>query len=690
MIGERQIVIRPDASDAGAVSTGRRTPLPQRSGSAALRSEWLVTNGLGGYASGTLSGKPSRKYHGLFVPNLASPQGRHILISRCDELFSAGARRWSAGGGNYGIEPDSADERGVATEFRLERRIAVWQFNFDEFAVEKAVTMPHNQNTVCVQYRLLRGAGLQLQLRPFMLFRRHDAEPQNVIGPAFTLNVSRGRYEVHRADTPLTLRLTMQPGPPVFVTREQHDQDLFYSIEADRGDPALESSFSPGYFLVELNAQYPATLIASTQSWDSLTFDAASVFEAEVKRTDALVAMAQGQADAFAEQLAMAANQFIIFPGSRPEETVMAHAEGTDLRTVIAGYHWFGDWGRDTMISLEGLTLCTGLHREAGAILRTFSGYVKDGLLPNLFPEGERQALYHTVDATLWYFHAIDRYVEVTGDQTIVAQLFPVLQSIVEHYLAGTHYGIHVDPADGLVAAAAEGFQLTWMDAKVGDWVVTPRRGKPVEIQALWYNALRSMSRWQSQLQLTGFDYEHHAERACHSFNARYWNEAEQCLFDVLDGSADNGERAAASIRPNQIFSISLRHPILHSQRWEPVIATVTRKLLTPYGLRTLSADHPNYKSHYRGALRARDAAYHQGTVWPWLIGHFIDALLKVRPDPFAARALLGAFPAHLSEAGIGSISEVFDAEEPYCPGGCIAQAWSVAEVLRAWLKTRP
>jgi predicted glycogen debranching enzyme len=356
---------------------------------------------------------------------------------------------------------------------------------------------------------------------------------------------------------------------------------------------------------------------------------------------------------------------------------------------VIAGYHWFGDWGRDTMISLEGLTLCTGLHREAGAILRTFAGYVKDGLLPNLFPEGERQALYHTVDATLWYFHAIDRYVAVSGDRAIVAQLFPVLQSIFVRYLGGTHYGIHVDPADGLVAAGAQGYQLTWMDAKVGDWVVTPRRGKPVEIQALWYNALKLMAQWQAQLHLKDFDYEQHAALARRSFNTRYWNEEAQCLYDVLDGPQDNGPAAAGSIRPNQIFSISLSHPILQPQRWEQVIATVTRKLLTPYGLRTLSADHPDYKTHYRGALRARDAAYHQGTVWPWLIGHFIDALLKVRPDPTAARALLSAFPAHLLEAGIGSISEVFDAEEPYCPGGCIAQAWSVAEVLRAWLKTR-
>jgi predicted glycogen debranching enzyme len=330
--------------------------------------------------------------------------------------------------------------------------------------------------------------------------------------------------------------------------------------------------------------------------------------------------------------------------------------------------------------------LCTGRFREAGAILRTFSHYVKDGLLPNLFPEGERQALYHTVDATLWYFHAISRYVAHTGDRAIVQQLFSVLESIVERYVLGTHFGIHVDPEDGLVTAGADGYQLTWMDAKVGDWVVTPRRGKPVEIQALWYNALKLMAAWSAELQRPHEEYEAHAARAYDSFNRRFWNETSGCCFDVIDGPQGDD----ASIRPNQIFAVSLTHPVAQQRRWPAIVDVVRHRLVTAYGLRTLSSDHPDYKAHYRGDLRARDAAYHQGTVWPWLIGHYVDAYLKVVPDTASARQLLQSFSAHWCEAGIGSISEVFDAEAPHAPGGCIAQAWSVAEILRAWLKTKP
>jgi predicted glycogen debranching enzyme len=335
------------------------------------------------------------------------------------------------------------------------------------------------------------------------------------------------------------------------------------------------------------------------------------------------------------------------------------------------------------MISFEGLTLVCGRFREAGAILRTFSHYVKDGLLPNLFPEGERQALYHTVDATLWYFHAISRYLDYTSDKTLISQLFPVLQSIVEHHVKGTLFNIHMD-TDGLISASAEGLQLTWMDAKMGDWVVTPRRGKPVEIQALWYNALNLMAEWAQQLGQASQEYEELAQRARKSFNDRYWNADRGCLFDVIDCPKGGNDD---SIRPNQIFALSLKHPVLDQQHREPVLNVVRDRLLTRYGLRTLSSDHPDYKAHYRGDLLARDGAYHQGTVWPWLIGHFIDAYLQVHPDPAAAREFLNAFPEHLNDAGIGSISEIFDAEEPYHPGGCIAQAWSVAEVLRAWVK---
>jgi predicted glycogen debranching enzyme len=380
----------------------------------------------------------------------------------------------------------------------------------------------------------------------------------------------------------------------------------------------------------------------------------------------------------------MAADQFIVVPGSRREESLLARAAGEEMRSVMAGYHWFNDWGRDTMISLEGLALCTGRHREAGAILRTFAHYIRDGLLPNLFPEGGREALYHTVDATLWYFHALDRYLAYSRDPDVLRDLYPALQSVIDHHVRGTRFHIGVDPADGLIRAAAEGYQLTWMDAKVGDWVVTPRRGKPVEIQALWYNALRLMDEWSGALGQRDARYADLATQVAASFNARFWSDRLGHLCDVVDGP--NGDDA--SLRPNQVFALSLRHPVLDHAHWRAVVEAIGSRLLTPVGLRTLSADHPDYQRLYEGTLLARDAAYHQGTVWPWLLGHFIDAWLRVHGRRDEARALLEAFPRHLLEAGVGSISEIFDADPPHRPRGCMAQAWSVAEVLRAWLAT--
>ncbi len=672
MIETRQLIVPWDSS---------RDPSELR------RHEWLITNGLGGYASGTLAGIPARKYHGLLVANLTDPKGRHIMVSRCDEMILVGTRRVHLGGAEFGGERIVGESHEVLTEFKLDHRIAVWRFAFEGRVLEKSIVMPHNQNTVCVRYQLVSGDRIELHVRPYLSFRRHDESP-SAAPDDFTLLASRGRHEVHHVSSSLVLRIAMKPGTNRFMTEDRDEIEFFYRIERDRGDPPFESAHSPGYFATTLDENDPSTtFVATTHGWDRIDFDVPALFEAERRRIDTLLQLAPDvQGDDFAEQLAMAADQFIVLPGSRLEESVMSQAQGSELRTIYAGYHWFGDWGRDTMISLEGLTLCTGRYREAGAILRTFSNYVKDGLLPNLFPEGERQALYHTVDATLWYFHAIARYIARTGDRIIIGQLFPVLQSIVAHYLQGTRFNIGVDAKDGLVAAAADGYQLTWMDAKVDGWVVTPRRGKPVEIQALWYNALMYMAAWAKKMNSSSELYEHEAARVYRSFNDRYWHAERDCLFDVVDGP----EGDDPAIRPNQVFAISLDHPVLDRERWPAVIDTVRNRLLTPFGLRTLSADHADYKSHYRGDLRARDAAYHQGTVWPWLIGHYVDAVLKLNPDSNAARQLLLGFRQHLTQAGIGSISEIFDAEDPYSPGGCIAQAWSVAEVLRAWIRTKP
>jgi predicted glycogen debranching enzyme len=341
------------------------------------------------------------------------------------------------------------------------------------------------------------------------------------------------------------------------------------------------------------------------------------------------------------------------------------------------------------MIALEGLTLVTGRHAEAGYVLRTFAHSIRDGLIPNLFPEGGREGLYHTADATLWFFHALDRYLDVTQDRATLRRLLPVLVDVVEHHLRGTRFGIGVDPKDDLLRQGAQGHALTWMDAKVGDWVVTPRRGKAVEINALWYNALRLLEEWVRAEgdAASAVSLGQRAERARAAFNERFWYAAGEYLYDVVDGEEGDDARC----RPNQIVALSLRHPVLDAARWEPVLGVVRERLLTPVGLRSLAPGDPDYQARYDGDLRARDGAYHQGTVWPWLLGPFVDAWLRVHPaDGAAARSLLAGLTPHLDEAGVGSISEIFDAESPFTPRGCVAQAWSVAEVLRAWVRTTP
>jgi predicted glycogen debranching enzyme len=390
------------------------------------------------------------------------------------------------------------------------------------------------------------------------------------------------------------------------------------------------------------------------------------------------------------EELVLAADQFLITPGSRTEDAARAQAAGDEVRSVIAGYHWFTDWGRDTMISLEGLTLATGRYQEAGYILRTFGQYVKNGLLPNMFPEGKSAGLYHTADATLWFFHAIDRYLEATKDRMTLHLLLPKLKEIYTKHMQGTCFGIHVDPKDGLLTQGQDGYQLTWMDAKVDGWVVTPRRGKAVELNALFYNALRLLARWlgEEEGDAAARPASIAADRVQASFNQRFWYADGGHLYDVLDGPDGKNDPA---LRPNQIFAISLPHPVLDDSRWRPVVDVVERELVTPVGLRSLAPSHPDYKPRYDGDLRSRDAAYHQGTVWSWLIGPFVDAWLKVHPAAQREEAakFLAGFGAHLGEAGLGSVSEVFDAEAPFTPRGCVAQAWGVAEVLRALIMTR-
>lgn len=656
-----------------------------------LRREWLLTNGLGGYASGTISGMVSRRYHGLLVAALPAPLGRVVMLNHLAEfLFLPDGRRVQFGGDEACSADSPNEECHYVCEFRLEDGLPVWRYDIEGHAVEKSVLLVHGQNTVHITYRLLSGqATMRLELAPSMHFRPHENDVGGSLGDGYTLSIHNHRYEVQGPSPYPPLRMVVVDGATTFTHAGTCTSEIGYQMEAERGYRSLGSLWNPGNFLVELRPHGPVTLTASTESWSRiLALNPAAAIEAERERRSRLVAAAHPQAqEAEAAELVLAADQFIISPAGRVEDAARARAAGDEVRTVIAGYHWFTDWGRDTMISLEGLTLLTGRQAEAGWILRTFAHYIRDGLIPNMFPEGEAEGLYHTADATLWFFHALDRYLRVSGDRTTLVVLLPKLAEIAEKHLHGTRFGIQVDPTDGLLRQGAEGYQLTWMDAKVDGWVVTPRRGKAVEINALWYNALRLLEGWLREQKGTAEAdaYAHHAERVREAFNQRFWSDERGYLFDVVDG--EQGDDPAC--RPNQIFAISLRHPVLAKERWPAVIEKVRAELLTPVGLRSLSRDHPDYKPRYFGDLRARDAAYHQGTVWGWLIGPFIDAWLKVHPDDRAgARQLLSGLIAHLNTACVGSMSEIFDAEEPFTPRGCIAQAWTVAEVLRCWVKT--
>ena len=669
---------------ARALTLDRR--LEARALSAHANVEWLIANGLGGYASGTVLGPPTRRYHGLLVAALPAPLGRVVLLNHMRESVSApdGSEvelHAVAGGG---------DARPVALcEFRLENGLPIWRYQTPLAVLEKSIVMPHMQNTVHVVYRVLSGERVVLRLRPYVSFRRIEHPVDEPLSEPYVVTAIDDRYTLEDGSRKTPLHLHVTSPHASFTLERMTSQDVWFPMEAARGYPAKGALWSPGLFSIELANGDGVALTASTEPADIFMANTPhQALVAEHGRRHRLLSRAAREAQqGLAAELVLAADQFIIRPAGRGEETARAQAAGDEVRTVIAGYHWFTDWGRDTMVSLEGLTLATGRYEEAGYILRTFARYVRDGLIPNMFPEGRRVGLYHTADATLWFFHALSRYLAVTGDRLTLRIVLPRLVDIIEHHLHGTRFGIGVDASDGLLRQGEAGYQLTWMDAKVGDWVVTPRRGKAVEINALWYNALRLMERWLYEEQ-DGARAERLAAQArlAHaSFNRRFFFPNGSYLYDVVDG--EHGDDAAC--RPNQIFAISLDHPVLEPQYWRPVFDVVRDRLLTPVGLRSLASDHPDYKSRYDGDLRARDAAYHQGTVWAWLVGPYVDAWLKVHPeDRAAAHQLLQGYALQMNQAGAGSVSEIFDAEAPYTPRGCIAQAWSVAEVLRGLVKT--
>lgn len=654
-----------------------------------LDREWLVTNGLGGYACGSLAGVPTRRYHALLVAALPAPLGRVTLLNRLVETLTLPDGQSITLGGEDSKVGGKLHPGSVLVEFCLEAGLPVWRYAVDSFVLEKRVMLAHMRNTTLVTYTLLSGDGsLALSLRPASCFRPLEANvasgsqsPQ-----ATSIDVDGARCELAMDPDAPPLRLAALGAPASFV--EEHSMiELHYRVEESRGYEFEGAVGGSVVCNVTLQQGGSFTLLASTESWDAaLALTPREVYEAELRRRTHLIELAHPRArTGLGAELVLAADQFIITPATRTRETSQAEAAGEGSRTVIAGYHWFTDWGRDTMISLEGLTLATGRHVEAGEILRTFARYVRDGLIPNMFPEGKNEGLYHTADASLWYFQAVARYLKVTNDTSTLQRVYPALRQIADAHLAGTRFGIGVDEKDGLLRQGAEGYQLTWMDAKVDGWVVTPRRGKAVEINALFYNALKLFAGWTRELHGTeaAQPYETAAERARIEFNRRFWYSEGGYLYDVVDGEQGDDD----ACRPNQLLAIALDYPILDRSRWEPVLRVCQEKLVTPVGLRSLSPDHPDYKKRYFGNLRTRDAAYHQGTVWAWLMGPYVDAYRKVYPDDRETlRSFVSGLTAHLDDACVGSISEIFDAEAPYTPRGCVAQAWSVAELLRVHL----
>jgi predicted glycogen debranching enzyme len=652
---------------------------------AATSREWLVTNGIGGYASGTISGILTRRYHGLLVAALQPPVGRTLLLVKLDETASYDggtyplfANRWADGT----VDPTGFHH---IERFELDGTIPVWTFSVADALIEKRVWMVQGENTTHIRYDLRRAAApLYLSIKALVNYRDFHGETRGA--PPLQVNpIWRGEaHDIYgvlvRADEN-SLPFTLVSDEAEAEAPQGWYRDFALATEQERGFLGVEDHFMATEFHLQLKPGDSMAIIASSEAQPSL--DSAKALENRRAYEAGIRAKARSRfrhAPEPVQQLLLAADQFIV-RRALPEEP--------DGHTVIAGYPWFSDWGRDTMISLPGLALTTGRPDIARSILSTFARYVDGGMLPNNFPDAGSTPGYNTVDATLWYFEAIRAYHAATRDDRLLRELLPTLETIIDDHIRGTRYNIHADPADGLLYAGQPGLQLTWMDAKLGDWVVTPRIGKPVEINALWYHALSIMAVFARHLRLPADRYFSHARQARKSF-ARFWNKQAGFCFDVLDGPDGNDP----ALRPNQLFAVSLpagsddEPPLLTPAQQKSVVDTCARRLLTSYGLRTLAPDDPAYLGHYTGNQRLRDGAYHQGTAWAWLIGPFVSAHLKVYRNREQARALLLPLLDHLSGYGVGSIGEIFEADPPFKPVGAFAQAWSVAEVLRAWAAT--
>jgi len=633
---------------------------------AALEREWLETNGLGGFASSTMIGLNTRRYHGLLTAATKPPVGRMVLLSKLEETLVLDGRRFDLSANQYPgvIHPQGHQ---YLAGFRLDP-FPVFTYRVEGVEIEKRVFMVHGQNTTAIEYEI-RGGPCEMEVRPLIAFRDYHSttHANGGINPAIELTPGLALMSPYQGLPSLHLAHNAAAIEP--TGHWYHNFE--YRAEQERGLDFQEDLFNPLVARFSLKDRETAVVIASTQplNWH----EAAGFRQSEIARRAAVVAGSPSD-EPLVRALVSAADQYIVARG--------------EMKTIVAGYHWFSDWGRDTMIALPGLTLATGRPNIARSILLAFAASIDKGMLPNRFPDAGETPEYNTVDATLWFFEAARALIHYTGDLEFVrGHLYGPMNEIVEWHLRGTRYGIRVDE-DSLLACGEPGVQLTWMDAKVGDWVVTPRHGKPVEIQALWYNAVCIMQDLSRRFGYPNRETFFHGlgARIRNRFNEIFWNQDAGCLFDVIDGEARDG-----AIRPNQIFAVSLEHTMLAEERARRVVEVVRKELLTPLGLRSLSPRDSQYRSIYQGGVWERDSAYHQGTVWPWLMGPFLTAYVRVHGRSaearFNASGWLEHFIDHLQTAGLGHISEIADAEAPYRPRGCVAQAWSVAELLRAALE---
>jgi predicted glycogen debranching enzyme len=652
----------------------------------ASRLEWLESNGRGGFASSTVVGANTRRYHSLLTAALDPPVRRHVLLSRVEEIVDDGTTRIELGCNFY---PGSTHPEGYKRQsgFRLDP-FPIFTWDAGDRRLEKAVFLLHGEDTAVIRYSLLRGSPCSLRVRPFLAFRDYHGLARVDASLDPIVKISGGVASVKPYAT--LPELFFHQNAREIAVRGNWWRSHLYPREKERGLPFEEDLFSPFEMRFELTSRAPILLVVSTSRM--LKMEPLRLEPHERGRRAAVIAGARRTAPSLDDTLCLAADNYLVRRGAGAGAASATAVTGSFAAagavggtSVIAGYPWFTDWGRDTMISLPGLCLATGRTTEARDILATFAAYVDQGMIPNRFPDSGEAPEYNNVDGTLWFVHAVGRYLAKTGDVTAGEQIFlPKLLQIVEQHRKGTRHGIRVTE-DGLLSGGEPGVQLTWMDAKLGDWVVTPRSGKPVEINALWIEALETVAELCKRLGRVAdaADCAASAALARESFAKRFWYEEGGYLFDVVDTPEGRDD---PSLRPNQIIAASLPHPAITGDRARAVVEVVRRELLTPYGLRTLAPKDPRYQRRYDGDLRMRDGAYHQGTVWPWLLGPFVRAFLRVEAKTPArvaeARAMLDPLIAHLADYGLGHVAEVFDGDAPHEPRGCFAQAWSTAELI--------